>query len=59
MRFSTFAAVLASISAATAQQTWDVIVGGNETLTFSPNVVNASIGDTVAFTLCVSLDHFQ
>jgi hypothetical protein len=60
MRFSTFAAaILASVTAATAQTTWDVVVGGNGTLTFSPNVVNASIGDTVAFTLCVSLNRFQ
>jgi hypothetical protein len=53
MRFSTVAVLLASAAAVTAQNTINVIVGANDTLTYSPPSVNASVGDTIAFTLYV------
>jgi len=49
MRFSTVIAALVPVVAVSAQQTFTVIVGGNNTLTFNPTSVNASVGDTVAF----------
>lgn len=52
MRFSTFVAALLPASAAMAAE-WVITVGGNNTLTFNPTSVNASVGDTVVFQLCV------
>jgi len=49
MRFSTAVVALASIVAVSAQQTFTVVVGGNSTLTYTPDTVNASVGDTVSF----------
>jgi len=49
MRFSTVIAALVPVVAVSAQQTFTVVVGGNDTLTFNPTSVNASVGDTVAF----------
>jgi len=49
MRFSTAVVALASIVAISAQQTFTVVVGGNSTLTYTPDTVNASVGDTVSF----------
>jgi plastocyanin len=53
MRTSFIAALLASAAAVSAQQTFNVLVGANDTLTFQPDTVNASVGDTIAFTLYV------
>jgi plastocyanin len=50
MRTSIIAALLGSVAAVSAQQTFNVLVGANATLTFQPNTVNASVGDTIAFT---------
>ncbi len=50
MRFSTFVAALLPVGAVFAE-TWNVTVGGNNTLTFNPTSVNATNGDTIAFTL--------
>jgi plastocyanin len=50
MRTSFIAALLASAAAVSAQQTFNVLVGANDTLTFQPDTVNASVGDTIAFT---------
>jgi len=49
MRFSTVVAALVPVVAVSAQQTFTVIVGGNNSLTYNPPSVNASVGDTVAF----------
>ncbi|THG97753.1 hypothetical protein EW026_g4305 [Hermanssonia centrifuga] len=55
MRFSTFVAALLPVGAVFAE-TWNVTVGGNNTLTFNPTSVNATNGDTIAFTF-VSKNH--
>ncbi|KAI0290547.1 Cupredoxin [Multifurca ochricompacta] len=51
MRFTiASAATLATLAATvSAQQTFQVQVGGTNGLVFSPNTVNASVGDTVEF----------
>jgi plastocyanin len=50
MRFSTIFAAFASVAAVSAQQTFDVLVGANNTLTFQPDTITAAVGDRVAFT---------
>lgn len=49
MRFSTIIAALVPVAAVSAQQTFTVIVGGNNGLTFNPESVTAKAGDTIAF----------
>jgi len=49
MRFSTVAALLASAAAASAQTTFNVLVGANGTLTYQPSQVFAAAGDTINF----------
>jgi len=49
MRFSAVAAALVLAVTVSAQQNFTVIVGGNDTVTYSPSSVNASVGDTIAF----------
>jgi len=57
MRFSTVAATLAAIASASAQTTYNVIVGANLTVTYTPNVLTGvNVGDTIAFTFA-SKDH--
>ena len=52
MHFSTILATLAFAGAALAQQDHKVIVGLNETLTFTPNNVTGAVsGDTITFFL--------
>jgi plastocyanin len=50
MRFSlaTLAAITAATSASAA--TWNVTVGGSAGLVYTPNQINASVGDVVLFT---------
>jgi len=51
MRFSTVAVALAAASSAAAQTAFNVLVGANATLTFSPSELdNVKVGDTIAFT---------
>jgi len=50
MRFSTFAAALLPIGAALAQSIHNVSVGFNNTLTYEPSSINASVGDLILFT---------
>ncbi|KAF7793251.1 hypothetical protein EIP86_004361 [Pleurotus ostreatoroseus] len=50
MRFSTSVAVLASAGAVFGQQTFQIVVGNNSELTFSPNsITGAQTGDTLQF----------
>jgi len=49
MRLSTVTAALVLAVTVSAQQNITVIVGGNDTVTYSPSSVNASVGDTIAF----------
>ncbi len=55
MRFSAVLAALLPAGAALAQQTFQVVVGNNSELTFSPSSIsNAATGDTIQFILYVS-----
>jgi len=57
MRFSTVAATLAAVASASAQTTYNVVVGANLSVTYTPNVLTGvNVGDTVAFTFA-SKDH--
>ncbi|ESK95240.1 serine-threonine rich [Moniliophthora roreri MCA 2997] len=46
MRFFPIVAALVSVAAA---ETFTVVVGGNQSLTYSPESVNAKVGDTIQF----------
>ncbi|KAF7793255.1 hypothetical protein EIP86_004365 [Pleurotus ostreatoroseus] len=50
MRFSAVLATLLPVGAALAQQTFQIVVGNNSELTFSPSSIsNAATGDTIQF----------
>jgi len=51
MRFSTVAVALATATSVAAQTTFNVLVGANASLTFTPSELDSvKIGDTIAFT---------